>query len=66
MLAWYGRQSIDWVQMVQMENGEIIGPKIFDVKIENCAPVESSRAYETDCLEKELNFDNLNACYETL
>lgn len=39
MLAWYGRLSIDWAQMVQLEAGEVIGPKLFDVKVESCTDV---------------------------
>ena len=52
--------------MVQLENGEIIGQKMFDVKIESCVPVKSSPACDKDCLENELHFDDLDKCYDTL
>ena len=51
--------------MVQLKNKQLVGPQIFDLKIENYIPIRTSQ--QTDAsLARELHFDDLSMCKREL
>ena len=51
--------------MTQLQGKQIVGPDIFDVKIENYIPSAAVTQSE-NTLADELHFDDLGMCYGTL